>query len=114
MIGGYDEPFRDPRERDRLLPAKAGALHRRFRQLFPRIPLEVATAWAGTFGITSDGLPYIGQHPEVPHTWFALGFGGNGTTFSLIAAEMVRAGILGERDPDAELFGFGRAERAAP
>lgn len=113
MIGGYDEPFRDPRERDRLLPAKAGALHRRFRQLFPRIPLEVATAWAGTFGVTSDGLPYIGQHPEVPHTWFALGFGGNGTTFSLIAAEMVRAGILGERDPDAELFGFGRAERAA-
>lgn len=112
MIGGYDEPFRDPRERDRLLPAKAAALQRRFRQLFPKIPLEVATAWAGTFGVTDDGLPYIGRHPEVPHTWFALGFGGNGTTFSLIAAEMVRAGILGEDDPDAELFGFGRAERA--
>lgn len=111
MIGGYDEPFRDPRERDRLLPAKAAALHRRFRQLFPKIPLEVATAWAGTFGVTDDGLPYIGRHPEVPHTWFALGFGGNGTTFSLIAAEIVRAGILGQRDSDAELFGFGRAER---
>lgn len=114
MIGGYDEPFRDPRARDRLLPAKAAALHRRFRQLFPNIPFEVATAWAGTFGVTEDGLPYIGRHPAVPHTWFALGFGGNGTTFSLIAAEMVRAGILGERDPDAELFGFGRAERAKP
>lgn len=112
MIGGYDVPFRDPRERDRLLPAKAAALSRRFRQFFPKIPLEVATAWAGTFGVTADGLPYIGRHPEVPHTWFALGFGGNGTTFSLIAAEIVRAGILGERDPDAELFGFARAERA--
>lgn len=106
MIGGYDEPFRDPRARDRLLPAKVGALQRRFRQLFPRIPFEVATAWAGTFGSTPDGLPVIGAHPKVPHTWFALGFGGNGTTFSMIAAEIIRDALLGRTDPDADLFQF--------
>lgn len=110
IIGGGDEPFRDPRARDRLLGVKAARLQRQFRRLFPRIPLEVATAWAGTFGVTRDGLPFIGQHPGVPHTWFALGFGGNGTTFSVIAADIIRAGILGGRDPDAELFGFERDE----
>ncbi len=108
LIGGYDERFYGPRARDRLLSAKAGALRRRLGQLFPRLEFEVATAWAGTFAITADGMPYIGQHPEVPHTWFALGFGGNGTTFSLIAAEIIRAALAGETDPDASLFRFNR------
>lgn len=108
IIGGYDEPFRDPRARDRLLPAKTAALGRRFRQFFPKIPLEVATSWAGTFGVSRDGLPFIGRHPAVAHTWFALGFGGSGTTFSVIAAEMIRDAMLGHDDPDAALFGFGR------
>lgn len=111
ILGGYDEPFVGPEARDRLLKKKCAALQRRFRAFFPRLPLEVATAWAGTFGVSTDGLPCIGQHPDVPHTWFALGFGGNGTTFSFIAAEIIRDGVLGRRDPDADLFGFGRLER---
>lgn len=109
MIGGGDEPFREPGERDRLLGAKAAMLQRRLGKFFPQISFERATAWAGTFGVTDDGLPYIGRHRGIPHTWFALGFGGNGTTFSVIAAEIIREGILGRRDPDAELFGFERA-----
>jgi glycine/D-amino acid oxidase-like deaminating enzyme len=111
IIGGYDEPFSRPEARDRLLKKKSAALQRRFRQLLPHLPLEVSTAWAGTFGVSADGLPFIGQHPAIPHTWFALGFGGNGTTFSYIAAEIIREGILGRRDPDADIFGFSRLER---
>lgn len=108
IIGGCDEPFRDPQSRDRLLAAKVATLKRRFRQFFPRIPLEVAAAWAGTFGVTSDGLPFIGRHAKVPHTWFALGFGGNGTIFSVIAAEIIREALLGGEDPDGTFFGFER------
>jgi glycine/D-amino acid oxidase-like deaminating enzyme len=108
LIGGYDEPWRDPASRDRLLPAKAATLQRRFRRLFPAIPCEVASAWAGTFGTTPDGLPVIGPHPVLPHVWFALGYGGNGTTFSVIAAELIRAGLLGPPDPEAEWFGLNR------
>jgi glycine/D-amino acid oxidase-like deaminating enzyme len=108
IIGGRDEPFRDPAARDRLLAKKSRQLQRQFRTFFPRIPFEVDTSWAGTFGITRDGLPFIGRHHAVPHTWFALGFGGNGTVFSFIAAEIIRAALLGDPDPDAELFGFDR------
>ena len=32
-------------------------------------------------------LPYIGVLPEHPHTYFALGYGGNGITFSAVAAD---------------------------
>ncbi|HVS51370.1 MAG TPA: FAD-dependent oxidoreductase [Opitutaceae bacterium] len=108
LIGGGDVPFRSAATRDRLLGPKTAALRRRFGKLFPRIPLEVATAWAGTFANTTDGLPFIDRHPSVPHTWFALGYGGNGVTFSLIAAEIIREAMLGRRDPDAELFSFAR------
>lgn len=106
LMGGYDEPFRDPVARDRLLARKMAALQRRFRQFFPGIPMEVAYAWAGTFAETPHGLPIIGRHPEVPRTFFALGYGGNGITFSLLAAEIIRDEILGHPDPEASLFGF--------
>lgn len=108
IMGGYDEPFQDADARDRLLPAKVAALKRRFRQFFPQIPLEVATGWAGTFGVSADGMPFIGAHRDVPHTWFALGFGGNGTTFAMIAAEVIREALFERTDPDAGLFGFDR------
>jgi glycine/D-amino acid oxidase-like deaminating enzyme len=108
IFGGYDEPFRDPAARDRLLARKTVALERKLRQWLPRIPLQTATSWAGTFAETECGLPYIGRHPEVPDTWFALGYGGNGITFSLIAAEIIRAEMVGRPDADAPLFGFAR------
>jgi glycine/D-amino acid oxidase-like deaminating enzyme len=109
LIGGCDEPFRDPRARDALLTAKTARLEGQFRRWLPRIPFERATSWAGTFAETEGGLPYIGRHPKVPHTWFALGYGGNGITFSLIAAEIIRAELLGRVDSDAPLFAFGRS-----
>jgi glycine/D-amino acid oxidase-like deaminating enzyme len=108
IIGGYDDRFRGHAHRDRQVRAKARSLQRRFRSFFPAIPCEVATAWSGTFETTADTLPYIGQCRGVPHTWFALGFGGNGTTFAVIAAEIIRDALLGRDDPDAPLFGFER------
>ena len=43
-------------------------LAKRFAEMFPNIELEVAYRWAGTFGETKDGLPYIGQirHASLP------------------------------------------------
>jgi glycine/D-amino acid oxidase-like deaminating enzyme len=108
IMGGFDEPFRDPARRDRLLNRKVELLRRRFRRYFPELPCEVATAWAGTFGTTPDGLPYIGLHPGLPRTWFALGYGGNGITFSLIAAELFRDRLLGRPSARADLYGFER------
>ncbi len=114
LMGGYDEPFQDPKARDRLLEHKTTALRRRFARLFPRIPLEVATAWAGTFGRTRDGLPFIGEHPAAPRTWFALGYGGNGITYSLLAAELFRDRLTEGLTRDTDLYGFDRRPDATP
>jgi glycine/D-amino acid oxidase-like deaminating enzyme len=108
IVGGEDEDFVNAKRRDALISQKTRTLVKKFAQLFPDQPLEVAFSWAGTFGETKDGLAYIGVHPRFPHSYFALGYGGNGITFSLIAAEIIRDLFLGRVNRDARLFRFGR------
>jgi glycine/D-amino acid oxidase-like deaminating enzyme len=108
LVGGKDIPFSNPQKRDALLPQKVKALTHAFRQLFPHIAFKPDFYWAGTFGSTKDGLPYIGQIHERPHTWFALGCGGNGITFSVLAAQMIRDALQKKNNDDAALFAFGR------
>lgn len=108
MIGGEDENFRDPLRRDKLLPAKVKKLEKRFNQLFPDIPFYTDMAWCGTFSSTKDGLPFIGEYPGRDNMFFALGYGGNGITFSMIAAQVIRNKIQGIADYREQVFGFER------
>jgi glycine/D-amino acid oxidase-like deaminating enzyme len=73
-----------------------------------RTEFEVAYRWAGTFGETKDGLPYIGQIRQIPRCYFVLGFGGNGITYSVIAAKIIRDALLNRPNADARLFRFDR------
>ena len=108
IVGGEDEDFRNPTRRDRLIPHKTRRLVKRFQDLFPQLDFEVAFAWTGTFGETTDGLAYVGVRPRWPHAYFALGYGGNGITFSMLAAEIIRDALLGRPNPDGALFRFDR------
>jgi glycine/D-amino acid oxidase-like deaminating enzyme len=108
IVGGEDVEIVNPAARDRLIPAKTRILQRKFKELFPEIKLDVAFTWAGTFSSTKDGLAYIGTHRSLPHAYFALGYGGNGITYSVIAAEIIRDHFLGRRNPDAAIFSFNR------
>jgi glycine/D-amino acid oxidase-like deaminating enzyme len=108
LIGGEDTPLATDHRRDKLLAAKVNKLGRRFGQLFPPLEFAPAYKWAGAFGDTRDGLAYIGRLPGREHEYHALGYGGNGITFSLIAARLITDLILGRPNPDAEVFRFGR------
>ncbi|RZJ67561.1 MAG: FAD-binding oxidoreductase [Flavobacterium sp.] len=108
LVGGRDEEFSTPAKREKLLKRKAKQLTNDFKKLFPDIAFEMEFSWAGTFGATKDGLPYIGEYEKLPNSYFALGFGGNGITFSLVAAEIITDLMLGKENKDAEIFRFGR------
>ena len=108
IVGGKDISSSDPFTRDKLLAAKARSLEASFKKLFPSIDFKTDFSWAGSFAFTKDGLPFIGTIPERPHTYFTLGFGGNGTTFSVIAAEIIRDMLSGKTNNDAEIFSFNR------
>ena len=108
IVGGRDEPFYNPQKRDRLMEKKSTKLEKDFQKLFPKIPFKREYQWSGTFGTTRDGLPFIGKYEPLPNSLFSLGFGGNGITFSQIAAEINRDIILGRPNNDARLYRFER------
>ncbi|MBC7828281.1 MAG: FAD-binding oxidoreductase [Chitinophagaceae bacterium] len=108
LIGGKDDEFYNPAKRDAKLPKKAVALHQAFGKLFPGIDFRTDFCWAGYFCKTKDGLPYIGSVKQRPNTYFALGFGGNGITFSVIAASMLTQLLSGKKNKDLSIFSFER------
>ena len=108
LIGGADTPFKDPGLRDRLMPGRTRQLESRLRKWLPTIETETAFVWAGTFGETRDGLPYIGAMPSCPRALYALGYGANGITFGAAAARILADICLGRRNDDAALFRLDR------
>ncbi len=108
LAGGEDEPFTTASARDALIATKSRRLMRKLRELLPDLNCSADFRWAGTFAQTKDGLPYIGEHEEWRGVHFALGYGGNGITFSLIAANIIAAAVAGRGHPAARLFRFSR------
>jgi glycine/D-amino acid oxidase-like deaminating enzyme len=71
--------------------------------------MELAYAWAGTFGETKDGLPFVGAHPERDgRILYALAYGANGMPFSAMAGEILTASILGADHRYHDTFAFDR------
>jgi glycine/D-amino acid oxidase-like deaminating enzyme len=108
IVGGRDEPFSNPFTRQNLLERKAKQLQKDLHKILPSVEFKREFVWSGTFGKTKNSLPYIGAYKKTPHTYYALGFGGNGVTFSVIAAKILCDMIRGKSNADAELFSFAR------
>jgi glycine/D-amino acid oxidase-like deaminating enzyme len=106
VIGGEDEDFSNEAARDALTGRKIAALGRKLQALFPALDARAEFAWAGSFGDSRTGLPAIGRLRGKPSCFAVLGFGGNGITFAMIAAQLLRGYLRGPRDPDSDLFAF--------
>ncbi len=104
IVGGEDESFSDDVLRDKLIPKKIAAIAKKAKRIFPNIDFTADFAWTGSFGECPTGLPAIGPIKELPRCYAVLGFGGNGITFSMLAAQLVSRHMQGITDPDAEIF----------
>lgn len=108
LIGGEDEDFSDPIKRDLLLNRKEKEILRSLKRIKPDYHFYTDFIWAGTFGETKDGLPYIGEHKDFKNSYFVLGFGGNGITFSVTGMKMASAFMKNKKHKLSEYFKFGR------
>jgi glycine/D-amino acid oxidase-like deaminating enzyme len=108
ICGGEDEDFVDEDKRDKLLARKTRTLQGKLSKLLPRASTRIDFAWAGSFGQTNTGLPIIGEIPKMPNCFAALGYGGNGITYSRIAADVITGAVTGRPDCDADLYDFKR------
>ena len=107
VVGGEDADFSDEAHRDRLLPSKIKRLQTKLAALLPRLDTAAEFTWTGCFGESETGLPAIGPVPGAKGCYAVMGYGGNGITFSVIAAQMLQRAILGLPDPDRDLFPLG-------
>jgi glycine/D-amino acid oxidase-like deaminating enzyme len=109
LVGGEDDDIDIPAKRDALVDRKARTLADKVSRLFPHVPMQPAFAWAGTFAETGDGLPWIGESPEHGRRLlFAMAYGGNGITYSMLGAGLIRALVERRKHPLQALFGFRR------
>ncbi|WP_244978381.1 NAD(P)/FAD-dependent oxidoreductase [Bradyrhizobium pachyrhizi] len=109
MVGGEDSnEIIEPDARDRLIPQKSRALAKRLAALWPLAETEIDYRWAGTFGTTCDGLPLIGPVPGAKGVYAAYGYGGNGITFSYLAAQLIGDLIAGASSPLLDDFALDR------
>lgn len=106
ICGGEDEDFGDEERRNAMLVAKVSQLSAKLGRLFPGVDTTPDFAWSANFGASATGLPKIGRLPGHKHVYAALGYGGNGITYSRLAAELISTELSGKSDPDAGLFSF--------
>lgn len=108
LIGGGDEDFYGSEKRDALLNKKEKEILKNLQKIKPDYHFYTDFTWAGTFGETKDGLPYISEHEKFKNSYFVLGFGGNGITFSVTGMEMASLFMKNKKHPLSRYFKFGR------
>ncbi|HEY1836565.1 MAG TPA: FAD-dependent oxidoreductase [Rhizomicrobium sp.] len=106
VAGGEDEDSNRPAHRARSIPRKSAQLLRKAKALMPGLEISVSHRWTGAFGESEDGLPIIDAVPGMPGCFVVLGFGGNGTIYSMIASQIVPSLLKGRPDRDTEVFRF--------
>ncbi|MDP5308550.1 NAD(P)/FAD-dependent oxidoreductase [Paracoccus spongiarum] len=108
IAGGEDEDNPVRNDDPALLARKGRTIVAKLQDLTGIRIGRPAYVWSAPFGNTTDGLPIIDLVPGHDRVHAVMGFGGNGITFSMIAAQVVAAAIAGKPDPDAGLFAFDR------
>jgi glycine/D-amino acid oxidase-like deaminating enzyme len=83
-------------------------LAERLAALWPIANPEIEFRWSGTFDTTDDGLPLIGPVPRARGLYAAYGYGGNGITFSFLAAQLIGDLISGASSQLVDDFALDR------
>lgn len=89
LIGGEDIKYKYDGLTEKIRDKKSKALQKKLQKLFPKMEFIEDYNWAGAFGVTKDGLPFIGEHPDFKNAIFVMGLGGNGITFSTQGMDLV-------------------------
>ncbi len=89
IVGGLDENKEQPVANENRLNRKSRELASLLRSLFPQADHSIAYEWSATFGESLDGLPFIGEDPEKKNLFYCLGYGGNGSVYSMLGAKLL-------------------------
>lgn len=108
IAGGNDHKTGEEENTDHCFRDLEGYLRKHFSIK------EIAFKWSSQFFEPVDGLPYIGHLPGNPsNVYVATGYGGNGITFSQVAAQLLTDLILRKENDYEDLFNPARIKPVA-
>ncbi|TDL79040.1 NAD(P)/FAD-dependent oxidoreductase [Peribacillus frigoritolerans] len=108
VAGGLDEEKMEAPSSEDIIRECGQRLLDKIKEHYPSYEMEVDSVWGASFGESDDGLPFIGKHPKKDNVYYCLGFGGNGTVYSMLGAEILKDLILYDSHPDAEIVKLDR------
>ena len=108
IIGGLDEEDAQAPQSLELIEKRGEILLKKLQDLFTHYDLKTDYVYGATFGESIDNLPFIGQHPTKEKHYYLLGYGGNGTVYSMLGSHILRDLLMKGHHPDAHLVELDR------
>lgn len=108
VVGGLDEDKPEAPYSDDLIEERGERLLAALSELFPDQNFEINACYAASFGESIDNLPFIGEHPTKANHYYLLGYGGNGTVYSMLGSGLLLDLINGKPNADAEIVQLER------
>ncbi|MBD7907806.1 NAD(P)/FAD-dependent oxidoreductase [Sporosarcina gallistercoris] len=103
IAGGLDEESSDLYDDPSVIQRKGQEILDEIKEMFPHIDVEIEDAWNSLFGISKDGLPFMGRSPHQDNVYYLLGFEGNGTCYSMAGATIIQDLLEGTPNPYAHI-----------
>jgi len=108
IAGGLDEDKPETPQNEDWINNRANRIRMEVEKLFPMLDIKVAYAWGAVFGESVDNLPFIGKHPTKDRIYYLLGYGGNGTVYSMLGSVILKDLILGRSNKHADIVKLDR------
>lgn len=107
--GGINSKMANLSNDDLVSNQKYDKLLNILKSYFPQIKdIEAQYKFSGLFGVTKDGLPYIGEYKDFPNCYFSLGYGANGILYCILGGQLLKDLATNNYNSDLELFRFNR------
>lgn len=108
IAGGLDEDHPEAPQSEKKIEKRGKQIEKAVQKLFPKMNIKMDYAWGASFGESLDNIPFIGKHPEKENIYYLLGYGGNGTVYSMLGAHILRDLILNRPNKDADIVKLNR------
>ena len=114
IVGGYGDPEHEIKGHDIGSSWQfVTTMARKMTSLIPTITdVRVVRQWAGSYNMSPDSQPILGEHPQLQGYYMSLGFSGHGFMLAPISGKMLAQCILGEdTDLPIDKLDIGRFAR---
>jgi len=108
IAGGLDKKSLRVEKNQSIVMRENNKLVKEIEHIFPHLKIDIEFSWDGLFAGAKDGIPFIGRRPNTPNVYFLLGYGGNGTVYSMAGSSIILDIIKGQENPYSDIVRLDR------